>query len=86
MSLLDDADLVIRPISVRAHELVYVRHLLEASEGLAFLIARRGGEALLVASHSRASELDEFIDDLKAEVGLVSRELLDGDEALDVAG
>lgn len=86
MSLLDDAELVIRPISVRAHELVYVRHLLEASEGLAFLIARRGGEALLVAPRSRSHELDEFIEDLKLEVGLVSRELLASDEALDVAG
>ncbi len=85
MSLLSKIDLEVRPISVRAHELVFVRHVLEASEGIGFLIAKQGGEAILVGPKSQAAALDAFVEDMKAEVGLVERVLTDDDEVYDVA-
>lgn len=84
MSLLSKIDLAVRPISVRAHQLVFVRHVLEASEGIGFLIAKKGGEAILVAPLSQVAELDAFVEDMKLEVGLVERVLTDDDEVYDV--
>jgi len=85
VSLLSKDELSVRAISVRASELVFVRHLLEASEGIGFLIAEKGGDALLVTPTSRVRELDEFISDLEHEVGLVRRDATDFTGALDVA-
>jgi hypothetical protein len=85
VSLLNQTDLEIRPISVRAHELVFVRHVLEASEGIGFLIAKQGGEAFLVSPKSQVAALEAFIEDMKSEVGLVERPISDDDEVYDVA-
>lgn len=86
VSLLSKDELAVRAVSVRASELVFVRHLLEASEGVGFLIAERGGDVLLVSPVSREAELDEFISDMEQEVGLVRREVDDLTGALNVAG
>ena len=85
MSLLCDDLLEVRPISVRASDLVMVRHYLEASEGLGFLIAKKGGNALLVTPKSQSADLDEFIDDMKAEFALVDGDASVRDEVSDVA-
>ncbi len=84
MSLLSESELTVRAISVCSKDLVLLRHHLEASEGVGILIAKKGGNALLVAPCSRASELDEFIDDMREEFGLVDGASSVHDEVRDV--
>lgn len=66
-----DADLVARNVSVRAEDVVYVKGIFEASEGLGALFAERGGELVIAAPLSRARELDELLSDLVNEIGAV---------------
>lgn len=68
----NDPGLVYRRVRVAREHVVTVRGNLEASEGLASMFAERGGDLLLVTSTSRAQELDEFISDLRAEVGALT--------------
>lgn len=70
MSLLTGDDLLLRAVSVSKEQLVFVKHHLEASEGLGFLVADRGGDAFLVAHESQREALELFIEDLKHELGL----------------
>ena len=63
-----DHDLVARRLFVRARDAVFVRGVLEASEGLGVLFAEHGGELTLATTHSRARELDELIEDLVREL------------------
>jgi hypothetical protein len=71
---------------VPKEELVYVRSLLEASEGLGFFIAKSGGELLLVCPVSQSRQLDQFVSDLSQEVPLVHRTLDVDHGAYDVVG
>lgn len=68
--LLDD-DLTVRRVYVRARDAVYVKGILEASEGVGVLFAERGGELVLATPHSRGDELDELIADLVLEIDAV---------------
>ncbi len=68
---ISDPALVSRRISVNAQDVVYVKAIVEASEGLACMFAERGGELLLVSSVSRRLELDEIVEDLRAELGAI---------------
>jgi hypothetical protein len=72
-------DLVIRRVRVRERDVVFVKGVLEASEGLGAVFAeprnrareRRagdGGALVIAAPRSRARELDETIRDLRAEL------------------
>ena len=70
MPLLNGQELNIRPISVAAADLVYVRHILEAHEGLGLVVGNQGGNELLVSTPDMAAELELFIFDLKREVEL----------------
>jgi hypothetical protein len=63
------AGMLVRPLRVRAPDVVFVKGLLEASEGLAGLFAERGGDLLLVAPLGRGPELDELLADLQRELG-----------------
>ncbi len=56
--------LCVRRLNVRASEVVLVRGILEASEGLATLFAEHGGELFLAAPTCQAAALDELVDDL----------------------
>lgn len=69
MPPLVDGDLAVRRIRVRARDAVFVKGILEASEGVAVLFASRGGELSLAAPHSRVALLDEIVADLLAELG-----------------
>ena len=60
----------VRHIVVAPRDVVYVKGILEASEGLALLFALHGGELALVAARSREPELDELLADLAAEISL----------------
>jgi hypothetical protein len=70
VSLLSKNELEVRAVSVRPAKLVLLRHFLEASEGIGFLVAKRGGDVLLVTPTSQAALLDEFISDMTEELGL----------------
>ena len=72
-----DADLVARSVSVRRQDVVYVKGIFEASEGLGAMFAERGGELVIAAPRSRAAELDELLSDLNAEIGAVIRDFVD---------
>lgn len=58
-----------RKVIVAPPEVVFVKSILEASDGLACLFAERGGELTLVAPRDRAEELSELLADLERDVG-----------------
>jgi Domain of unknown function (DUF4911) len=63
------ADLEARRIVLPKEHVVYVRGVLEASDGVAFLLAVKGGDVTIVGSKSRRGELQQILDDLQAELG-----------------
>ena len=66
-----DSDLVTRRVYVRAEDVVFVKGIFEASEGLGAMFAEHGGELVVAAHASRAAELDELLTDLVVEFGAV---------------
>lgn len=68
---ISDRSLVTRRLLVEARHVVYVKGIIEASEGLACMFAERGGELLVVAPCSREAELDELVRDLRDELGAI---------------
>lgn len=65
--LLDDG-LMVRRLSVKNEDVVYVKGIFEASEGLCAMFAERGGDLTIVAPISRARELDVVLRDLAGEL------------------
>jgi hypothetical protein len=63
-----DRDLVCRRVIVRDKDVVFVKGIFEASEGLGALFAERGGELIISAPLSRSRELDEVLLDLQHEL------------------
>jgi hypothetical protein len=63
-----DADLVCRRVLVRDKDVVFVKGIFEASEGVGSLFAERGGELIISAPLSRERELDELLTDLQTEL------------------
>lgn len=63
------AGLFVRRVDVRPPDVVYVKGILEASEGLAVIFAERGGELVIAAPPDRAAALDELLEDLVVEIG-----------------
>ena len=66
-----DSDLVTRRVYVRAEDVVFVKGIFEASEGLGALFAEHGGDLVVAAPTSRESDLDELLADLVVEFGAV---------------
>lgn len=62
--------LVERSVLVAKAQVAYLRYLLEAHDGLAFLHGDGSGVVLLISPESQARQLDQLIADLEAE-GLV---------------
>jgi DNA-binding transcriptional MocR family regulator len=58
-------ELVQRRVRVKPSDVVLVKGLCEASEGLCAMFADRGGDLVLAAPRTRARELDEFVRDLE---------------------
>ncbi len=56
--------MVTQRIVVPAHEVVFVKGVLEASEGVAAVFAVRGGELSIATPASRAAELSSILHDL----------------------
>ena len=65
--------MIVREVSVRAPDVVFVKGLLEASDGLAGVFAERGGELTLVAPEGRGPELEELLADLVNDIGAIVR-------------
>jgi hypothetical protein len=65
--LLDPA-FTTRQLRVRNEDVVFVKGIFEASEGLCAMFAERGGELTLLAPVSRARELDAVLNDLAVEL------------------
>jgi hypothetical protein len=57
-----------RCIEVRTSDVVFVRALLEAHDGLGCLFSEKGGELTLGAPLGREAELAEFLRDLAEEI------------------
>lgn len=68
VAALIDSDLVCRKVVVRDKDVVFVKGIFEASEGLGALFAERGGELIISAPLSRVRELDELLTDLQIEL------------------
>jgi hypothetical protein len=65
--LLDDG-LVVRRLRVKNQDVVFVKGIFEASEGLCAMYAERGGDLTIVAPASRSLELDVVLRDLALEL------------------
>lgn len=65
-----DSDMVAHPLCVPPRDVVFVKSLLEASEGLAAVFAVKGGDLILAAPISQDAELRQFISDLRVELNL----------------
>ena len=63
--------LVAKSVRVRAADVVYVKGIFEASEGLGAIFAEHGGELVIAVHESRAAELDELLLDLTKEIGAI---------------
>jgi hypothetical protein len=63
------AELVERRVTVNARDVVFVKGICEASEGLCAMFAESGGDLVLAAPRSRERELDELVRDLETDFG-----------------
>ena len=61
--------MITRRVIVRSQDVVFLKGIVEASEGLAQVFAERGGDLTLAAPEGRAAELDALVDDLCRELG-----------------
>jgi hypothetical protein len=61
--------MVVRRMVIRAKDVVFLKGIVEAHEGLAQVFAESGGDLTLAAPEGRAEELDRLIDDLCVELG-----------------
>lgn len=57
-------DFVERRVRVAARDVVLIKGICEASEGLCAMFAEHGGDLVLSASRSRERDLDELVRDL----------------------
>jgi hypothetical protein len=64
-------EIILRKIRVRASDVVVVKGICEASEGLCAMFAEHGGDLVLAAPRSRARDLDELVADLAVDFGAV---------------
>ncbi len=64
--------MVTRKIVIRAKDVVFLKGIVEASEGLAQVFAESGGDLTLAAPADRERELDLLVADLCAELGAMA--------------
>jgi hypothetical protein len=63
------AGMLVRRVIVRPSDVVFVKGVVEASDGLAAVFAEQGGELLVATPHEREAELCELLADLDVELG-----------------
>ena len=59
--------LVARRVTVAPRDVVFIKSVFEASEGVGAVFAERGGDLIIAAPSSRARDLDELLRDLATE-------------------
>jgi len=65
--------LAVRRLVVRAKDVVFVKGVVEAHDGLAHVFAESGGDLTLASAPDREAELDQLARDLARELdGIVS--------------
>jgi Domain of unknown function (DUF4911) len=64
-----------RRVRVAPRDVVIIKGICEASEGLCAMFAERGGDLVLSAAPSRARELDELVADLGVDFGAIVDDL-----------
>ncbi len=64
-----DSEMVSREIVVRAADVVFLKGIVEAHDGVAQVYGERGGALIITAPKSREAELEELVKDLKRELG-----------------
>ncbi|MRG96439.1 DUF4911 domain-containing protein [Polyangium spumosum] len=62
------AGMLVRRVDVRPADVVFLKGILEASEGLGTIFAERGGELVVAAPPDRQKDLDELLRDLTLEI------------------
>ena len=67
------SELVTRELIVRAADVVFVKGVIEAHDGLAQVYSEGGGALVIAAPADREAELDALVRDLCAEVGGITR-------------
>lgn len=55
-------------VRVQPPEVVYLKSILEASEGLGAIFAEKGGDLVVAAPHERAADLAELLADIALEI------------------
>jgi hypothetical protein len=60
-------EVVERRMRVAARDVVLIKGICEASEGLCAMFAEHGGDLVLSASRSREKDLDELVQDLRVD-------------------
>jgi hypothetical protein len=63
----DTGELVVRRMRVDPREVVFVKGVIEASEGLACVFAESGGDLTIACPAGRSLELDRLMEDLARE-------------------
>ena len=67
--------LVTRRVRVPAREVVFVKGVIEASDGVAVVFADRGGDLTIATLPSQKDELDRILQDLEGETGALLEDL-----------
>ncbi|EYF05713.1 DUF4911 domain-containing protein [Chondromyces apiculatus] len=62
--------MLVQSVQVRPADVVFLKGIIEASDGLALVFAERGGELLLAAPQGRAEEFSELLQDLERDLGM----------------
>lgn len=60
--------MVVRRIVIRAADVVFLKGIVEAHEGIAQVFAENGGDLTLAAPSDRQAELDQLVDSLLLEI------------------
>ncbi|WP_437586939.1 hypothetical protein [Sorangium sp. So ce1000] len=70
------AGMLVQHVVVDPADVVFVKGIVEASDGVALLFADRGGELTLAAPLGRGDEFAELLLDLERDVGAKRRDAL----------
>ncbi len=62
--------MLVQDVVVRPSDVVFVKGIVEASDGIAAVFAERGGELTLAAPEGRGAEFAELLLDLERDVGV----------------
>lgn len=66
--------MISRRLVVRAKDVVFVKGVVEAHDGLAHVFAASGGDLTISAPADRQAELEELVRDLAAELGGIAED------------